>query len=239
MLRGINKQRIFEDDEDYSKLLQTLWKYRKVCEYSIYAYCLMSNHIHLLMKEGNEDLGNTFRRIGSSYVQWYNSKYGRIGPLFQDRYKSEVVEDDRYFLTVLRYIHQNPLKAGIVTRIEEYTWSSYREFITTNGEKKLCDTEFPLSLYSKSLGSALGSFEDFNQQENDDDCLEYEHRTKLSDYEAAETIKSIGKISYAQEVKTLEITQRNQLIKKLRLSGLSIRQIQRLTGISFEVIKKI
>jgi len=73
----------------------------------------MGNHVHLLIKEGKEVLSNTMKRIGASYVHWYNWQYNRKGHLFQDRYKSEAVEDDAYFLTVLRYIHQNPLKAGL------------------------------------------------------------------------------------------------------------------------------
>src|SRR5690554_1287672 len=113
MLRGINKQIIFHDQEDYKKYIQTIRDYKQLCEYEIYAYCLMNNHIHLLIKEGKEDLGIIFRRIGSKYVYWYNLKYKRCGHLFQDRYRSEVVETEHYLLTVLRYIHQNLVKAGI------------------------------------------------------------------------------------------------------------------------------
>jgi len=86
----------------------------------------MSTHIHLLMKEVRESLGIAFRRIGASYVYWYNWKYSRRGHLFQDRYKSGAVETDGYFLTVLRYIHQNPRKARIAKEIQAYPWSSYR-----------------------------------------------------------------------------------------------------------------
>jgi REP element-mobilizing transposase RayT len=84
ILRGINKQTIFEDDEDRIKLIQTIQecKYRSSLE--LYAYCLMSNHIHLLLKEGKEDLGITMRRLGAMYVYWYNWKYDRCGHLFQD-----------------------------------------------------------------------------------------------------------------------------------------------------------
>ena len=82
VLRGINKQRIFEDDQDNQKYLETIKAYKETCEYEVYAYCLMSNHIHLLMKEGKEDLGIAFRRIGASYVYWYNWKYSRRGHLF-------------------------------------------------------------------------------------------------------------------------------------------------------------
>jgi len=84
MLRGINRQIIFEDDEDYQKYLDTLKTYQEKSGYIIYAYCLMSNHIHLLMKEVAEDLAIVFRRLGPSYVYWYNWKYGRRGHLFQD-----------------------------------------------------------------------------------------------------------------------------------------------------------
>ncbi len=133
MLRGINRQQIFEDDEDYKKMLQTIADYKDKCSYQIYAYCLMPNHIHLLIKEGKEDLGVAFKRIGASYVYWYNMKYERYGHLFQDRYKSEKVEDDKYLLTVLRYIHQNPIKAGIVEEAIKYKWSSYIEYISQKG----------------------------------------------------------------------------------------------------------
>ena len=113
ILRGINRQKIFNDNEDKKRLLETLLRYKEKSKYQIYAYCLMDNHIHLLLKEGEEPLAQIMRRIGGSYVYWYNHKYERVGNLFQDRFKSEVVEDDTYFLTVLRYIHQNPAKAGI------------------------------------------------------------------------------------------------------------------------------
>jgi REP element-mobilizing transposase RayT len=98
-------------------LIQVIEEYKEVCGYEIYAFCLMNNHINLLIKEGKEDLGIVFRRIGSKFVYWYNWKYKRSGHLFQDRYKSEVVENDKYFLTVLKYIHQNPIKAKIVDSI--------------------------------------------------------------------------------------------------------------------------
>jgi len=113
MLRGINQQQIFEDEEDSLRFLETLLKYKEQCGYEIYAYCLMGNHIHILLKEGKENLTLVLKRIAGSYVYWYNWKYRRSGHLFQDRFKSEPVEDDEYFLTVIRYIHQNPIKAGI------------------------------------------------------------------------------------------------------------------------------
>jgi len=122
ILRGVNRQTIFEDEEDTEKFLETLAEYKKENGYKTYAYCLMGNHIHLLIKEEKEDLGIAMRRIGASFVYWYNWKYDRTGHLFQDRYKSEVVEDEKYLLTVLRYIHQNPIKADLVKDIKEYSF---------------------------------------------------------------------------------------------------------------------
>src|SRR5665811_2065044 len=94
LMRGINRQNIFEDEEDCEKFTQTLYRYKEISKYEIYAYCLMGNHMNLLIKNGQESLEQVMRRICGSYVYWYNKKYDRIGNLFQDRFKSKPVEDD-------------------------------------------------------------------------------------------------------------------------------------------------
>lgn len=93
VLRGINQQVIFEDEEDNNKFIETIKTYKAISGYKIYAYCLMSNHVHLLLKVEKEDLDLIIKRIAGSYVYWYNWKYHRRGHLFQDRFKSEPVED--------------------------------------------------------------------------------------------------------------------------------------------------
>lgn len=236
MIRGINKQIIFKDNEDYEKLIQTIKEYKEVCGYEIYAYCLMSNHIHLLIKEGKEELGIVFRRIGARYVYWYNNKYVRIGHLFQDRYKSEAVEDDKYFMTVLRYIHQNPVKAGIESDIAKYQWSSYNEYLGINS---ICDTKFALSFFADDEKIAIELFQRFNKEENKDKCLDYEEEARINDIEAAKIIIEVAGIENAMQIKSFEKEKRNKIIKQLKNRGLSIRQIERLTGISFGVIRNI
>jgi putative transposase len=84
----------------------------------------MSNHVHLLLREGSEDISITMKRIGVSFVSYYNWKYWTTGHLFQDRFKSENMETTEYLLTVTRYIHQNPIKAGIANKVDEWRWSS-------------------------------------------------------------------------------------------------------------------
>ena len=236
ILRGINRQIIFEDDEDYQKYLETLKTYLEKSGYIIFAYCLMSNHIHLLVKEEIEELGIAFRRIGASYVNWYNSKYGRRGHLFQDRYKSEVVEDDSYFLTVIRYIHQNPLKAGIVKNIADYRWQSYREYM---GEIGICDTDFALKMFSTDRVKAIELFKEFNLVENQDRCLDYDQDVRLNDAEASDFIINISGAQSPIEIQSFDKSKRNEVIKACKEKGLSFRQIERLTGVSFGVIRTI
>ena len=236
ILRGINGQIIFKDNEDYKKLIQTINEYKEISGYEIYAFCLMNNHIHLLMKEGKENLGIVFRRIGASYVYWYNRKYKRRGHLFQDRYKSEPVEDDKYFLTVLRYIHQNPIKAGIETNISKYPWSSYNEYL---GKENICDIKFALDFFADEKKRAVDLFKKFNSEENDDKCFEYEKDGRIDDIEAAKLIEKTAKVENPNQVQNCEKEKRDKIIKELKNGGLSIRQIERLTGISFAVIRRI
>ena len=126
ILCGINQQQIFEEEEDNLKFLQILKECKELCGFRLLAYCLMGNHVHLLLKEGTEPLEQVFKRIGGRFVYWYNVKYQRVGHLFQDRFKSEPVDSDAYLLTVIRYIHQNPVKAGLCERPEDYPFPAGR-----------------------------------------------------------------------------------------------------------------
>ncbi|MDS1029681.1 transposase [Bacillota bacterium LX-D] len=236
VLRGINRQTIFEEEEDSLKYLKTLQDFKEKSGYQIYAYCLMGNHIHLLLKEGQEELGIIMRRIGASYVYWYNWKYGRCGHLFQDRYKSETVEDESYFLTVLRYIHQNPLQAGIVKDFATYKWSSYSEYLK---ESTVLDTDFALDLFSNDRKTAVERFKAFHLASNNDHCLDIEEYRKLTDNEAIEIIKRISNVRHCTEVQTLDKNKRNSFLIAFKNAGLSTRQIARLTGISRGVILKV
>ncbi len=109
----------------------------------------MKNHVHLLMKTDSDKLSTYMRKVGARYVYWYNWKYDRVGRLFQDRFRSEPVENDSYFLTVLRYIHRNPVKAGICETVAEYKESSYNEYIHPRPHQ-ITDTDFVLSMLGKA-----------------------------------------------------------------------------------------
>ncbi len=113
LLRGINRQDIFYDEEDYCRFLEIVKRVETSGSVAVYGYCLMGNHVHLLLQEKEEELSVIMKRIGTSYAWWYNTKYDRVGHVFQNRFQSEVVETEAYLLEVLRYIHNNPVKAKL------------------------------------------------------------------------------------------------------------------------------
>lgn len=234
MMRGINQQTIFEDDEDKTQFLYTLKKFKEVSKYELYGYCLMDNHVHL--RETEESLSLAIKRISSSYVYWYNEKYNRCGHLFQERFKSEKVEDGRYFLTALRYIHQNPLKAGIVKSIFESEWTSLREY---TWKEKLVDTELALSQFATNKKAAVDLFLKYMMEENNDKCLEYEVIVKPTDDEVREYLKNLG-VESSSSLQKMATAKRNEILSKLKKQkGVSVRQASRITGISKSLIQRI
>ena len=189
----------------------------------------MSNHVHILLKEGKENLTLVLKRIAGSYVYWYNWKYHRSGHLFQDRFKSEPVEDDAYYLTVIRYIHQNPVKAGICRNVDGYKFSSYNEYINN---ATLIDTDFCLGIIDKE------QFIEFNNEFNDDVCLDISNNDfRLNDDEALKIILKTCRCKSVSDFQKFDKIKRNYYIGKFYQKGLSIRQISRLTGLSRKVVE--
>jgi REP element-mobilizing transposase RayT len=232
MLRGINQQQIFEDAEDYEKFLEILRDCKAICKFKLYAYCLMGNHVHLLLKEGSESLEQVFKRLCGRFVYWYNVKYQRVGHLFQDRFKSEPVDSDEYFITVLRYIHQNPTKAGLCKLVEDYPHSSYMEYFNENS---IVDRKDVLDLMT------MDEFIGLHREAVDASCMDVTEKAvlRVTDEQAKILIQKISKCENISDFQHLDPDQRNKYLKKLREKGLSIRQLSRLTGISFSVVRNI
>ncbi len=229
IMRGLNRQRIFYDDEDNQRFLYTLNKYKKISGYCIFAYCLMDNHLHLILKEEVEPLQRIMRRLCGSYVYWYNAKYVRSGNLFQDRFRSEPIEDDAYFLTVLRYIHQNPLKAGLVNDISHYRWSSYHEYLKPT---QFIDADFALNLFYTDRQKAVEIFTIHQNKHKNDSCLELEESRRPTDQEARDIIRKVCDLGNANDLQRMDKHSRNSCLRKLKTEyNLSVRQIARLTGI--------
>lgn len=140
MLRGINKQNIFFSEDDYLRMMQIIadapiekdpltGKVVKDNLCTIYAYCILDNHVHILIREGEMKLAELMQSIEIRYAAYYNKKYERVGHLFQGRFESEPVNDSPYFYTLMRYIHRNPVKALEAKPPRDYPYSSWNEYV--------------------------------------------------------------------------------------------------------------
>ena len=228
MLRGINRQQIFLDEEDNRHFLEVLWRCREISGFSLLAYCLMGNHVHLLLQTGREPLELVMKRIGTRYAVWYNGKYERVGHLFQDRYRSEAVQDEAYFLTVLRYILYNPVKAGMCGKATDYALSSARDYLTGGG---MTDTAFAEAMLGRD------ALLQYLAAPCEDACM-VDAPTGIGDRAAAKILCEVADAADMETSKRVVSQRPERYIPRLREAGLSIRQISRLTGVSFGIVRK-
>ncbi len=124
MLRGVNRDAIFLEDQDRERFLHSLRRTKEASGCLILAYCLMTNHVHLILMTTAEPISLVMKRLGVRYVGWFNRRYSRVGHLFQSRFTSLPVEDDAYLVTLVRYVWRNPVEAGLASSPEDYRWSS-------------------------------------------------------------------------------------------------------------------
>ncbi len=127
--RGDDRKKIFLNERDYKKFLEYLKTAKEMFQFHLCAYCLMGNHYHLLIETTQSNLSKIMQYINTSYTIYYNTKHKRCGHLFQGRFKSIIVEADSYFTELTRYIHLNPIKAGIADSPEKYPWSSCNVYL--------------------------------------------------------------------------------------------------------------
>jgi putative transposase len=240
MWRGANRQEIFHDEEDFRQFLKILHKYKLQTNMKVYGWCLMTNHAHLLLKEGGEEISTTMKRVGVCFVQYYNAKYHTTGHLFQGRFRSENIESRSSLLTVIRYIHQNPLKANMVKKIDGWKWSSCGEYYGRMGvQNGLLDSGLILGMYGDDVQLCRESFKAFNEYPNEDRCLEDEYTWKLTDEEARRMIKKVLDGIGIAEVKGLPGPKRDVVLQRIKeIKGLSQRQASRILGVSRLLISK-
>ena len=228
IVRGIGKQILFEESSDNKQYLYYLKKYAEQESVSILAYCLMDNHVHILVRDTRSAISGFMKKIGVSYAQYYNRKYERTGHLFQDRYKSENITDDAYLLSTFRYILNNPAKAGIC-EAAEYPWSSYREYGEKNG---LTDTEMLYDMIGdrKELGR-------FILQKDETEHMEADAPPK-DDVRALKILQDTLNITSGTQIQQYGRIQRDEALVLLKNKGLSVRQLERLTGINRGIIQR-
>ncbi len=245
IIRGINRQDIFLDNQDKRKFKKELKNTKEKFEYLLYAYVLMPNHVHLIIYDKNNNISKIMHSILVSFSEYINKKYERVGHLFQNRFKSKPIENDEYLKTAVMYIHYNPEKAGIA-RHNEYEWSSYKEY-TKEDNYNLVDTESVLELMrSENSNSAIAEFTNRHIEYKESRLLEiknrieYELEHKIEDEELISFIVSELKIKNIYELQHYNFEYLKEILipifKELKVNAF---QISRITGIQKNIIYKI
>ena len=234
MIRGINRQIIFDDDTEKKKFLSMVRQFKIELDIEIFAYCIMNNHVHLLIRDSKDALGSFYKKLNTSYAIYYNTKHERYGHLFQDRYKSEAVKDARQLLQTVRYIHMNPVKACICKDPESYPYSSYSEY-TFNDPNVICDRSFILELFG-----GLDSFMAFHNEASEFTCMDIDNVTiRLSDRDAESIVNELYPNIHKSVFQNISREERDKVIFTLIKKHLSFKQISRSTGIGIDVIRKL
>ena len=193
MCRALNKQILFDEEEDFLFYLKLISDNKEKYGMNIYGYCLMTNHVHMLLYDKNDKLKLFMKSINVSYAKYYNTKYGRIGYVFNDRYHSEPVEKIKYFITCLRYIHQNPVKAMLCDKTYKYKFSSIHAYRKeTSNYLEIVDTSYMYKKFDKK------EFLKWNEIDNHDRCMDI-MLNKMSDSEVAKLLYKIMNVNGKKE----------------------------------------
>lgn len=244
VVTGINGNDIFIDNDDRVKYLDILRHKSLEKKFIVYAYCLMPNHVHILINEGALNISLIMKSINTAYAYYFNGKYNRKGSLFHDRYKSEPIENIELSANV-SFIHNNPLKAGLVDDINQYPWSSANLYLkwqdSKNADINIKGVYEILNNNEKASKSIV--FCNFKgNQSSFLECYNYENRNKiiLSEEEANQyIIKFLDSYNICLEDVKENKEIRDMLIKQLKLqSNLSIREIAKLLNINRGIVQR-
>ena len=242
MIRGINKQDIFLDTQDKNKFIKEIKRTKEKYKYELYSYCLMPNHVHLELKINEYEIEKIMQALQISYSKYFNLKYERIGHLFQNRYLSKTIDCDEGILGVMRYIHQNPEKAGI-EKTEKYFWSSYQEYILKEG---ITDKEFIFKLLTDDKSNEIERFKKFNKfnsekyLQNFNETNKYGWDKKISDEQLVKIIQEIIDDINIYKILDYKKTIRNKYLRDIKeKTGISNKQIARVFGMSKKTLERI
>lgn len=230
MLRGVNRDALFLEDEDRERFLFALATTKQISGCSVLAYCLMPNHVHLVLRTGAEPISVVVKRLGIRYAGWFNRKYGRVGHLFQDRFRSEAVDDDSYVVTLLRYVWRNPVQAGLTSRADEYPWSSHSPH---GWAARLVDSDELQRLLPP------GTLDDLRMAVLQPSTSDRPRRSTPNQTEATELLRQACGAETPEDFGCLPATTRRRAIGELRTRSISYRQIASATGMSESAVRRM
>lgn len=166
IVRGIEKKEIVKDDIDRRQFIDRMGRLASESKTAIYAWSLMTNHAHILLRSGPKGLPSLMRRLLTGYAIAFNKRHGRHGHLFQNRYKSIICEEDSYFMELVRYIHLNPLRAGLVkslASLDQYPWCGHASLMGRERDG-WHHSEYVLSWFGKNVGSARRAYQEYMKE---------------------------------------------------------------------------
>lgn len=212
--RGNQGQKVFLEEKDFLKYLEFLNNYKERYGFWIYAYVLMSTHVHLLIEMGKVPLSKIFQGINQRFTMYYNWRYGTVGHLFQGRYKAILCDKDAYLLSLVKYLHYNPVRAGVVKQPEEYRWSSHCEYLGLN-KSGIVDTGQILGMFSEDLKKRRRLYREYMEKEE-----------KVSKEEFYRTVdqRVLGDEAFVERVRERV---ENRPLKGRRQHGISLGEIAR------------
>lgn len=229
--RGVERRNVYLEDEDFEQFLEILLYVKKNYNIIVHAFCLMSNHYHLLLQIDQSNISEAMRYLNSQYSAWFNRKYKRSGHLWQGRFKSYYLYDEAHFWTVTKYIERNPVAAGIVKKIDQYQFQSLYQWQKADKYASLLDD-------SKIIGMKLQEYEIFVDFELNNDELNFVYKSPkilLSD-DGAFTVLN-RRLNYFFEAS--EALSRNQKVVNAAEYGYSQTEIAQYIGMSVTSVSKI
>jgi len=171
MNRGRRREEVFTGPKDYRQFIEIINETAGIWKLRVAAYCLMPNHYHLLVQTPNANLSRCLRHIDGVYTQRFNRAHGTDGPLFRGRYKSILIEADSYLLPLVRYIHRNPVRAGLSKTMAGYTWSSHRFYLSSTEMDSWFNKAWVLSMFSGKKQERLRAYRRFVSLEDEEEFI--------------------------------------------------------------------
>lgn len=239
ILKGIDSQTIFYDDQDRKFFLKQVSITKKEFNYIVYAYCLMANHVHLVLKCEDAFLSSSMKSLLVRYVHYFNQKYKRTGPLMQNRFKSKNVENERYFMDVCRYVHRNPENAGIALT-QNYEWSSYKEYV---GKEQIINKNILLHYLNNDIKEFIKYTLKTSDIEDLKEYAEYEMIDKLTDEQLIQYIMKKFYIKNISDIPLFFKSKNKEGLEKIikaisNIKGVNITQVARVTRLGRRCIEK-
>jgi len=211
MNRSRKGQEAFATVEDCNSFIDIIKDAAEIFNMKITAYCLMTSHYHLLVQTPDANLSRCMRHINGIYTQRYNARNGCDGTLFRGRYKSIVVDADSYLLELVRYIHRNPLRAGIVAKLDDYEWSSHKGYVSKAKKWEWLHKNYILGIFSKNKRSQLISYKRFISSEESAELIYYYSKKNIPSILGDTVFVQLLKDRFLKKKKEKEIPESTKL----------------------------